>query len=108
MNGLPHGRCLSKPLIMLPKPHNVNIVYTWTLVFLGMVLYTFVWFAMGTFIMTFIDAIVNSFSFSEPWSSTVQFVRMVFLWHPVISLIGWIIYGIINSMKRDVDQWRTA
>lgn len=90
-----------------PKTHApVRIVYVWSLVFLGMVLYTFTWFTMGTLVMTVIDAITASFHFAAPWDTIVESIRNCFLIHPIIALIGWFIYGILNSAKRDVDTWR--
>jgi len=85
----------------------IRVVYVWALVFLGMVLYVFVWFSMGIAVMTFVDSVVATFNFGDPWDSLVTFVRNLFLFHPIISLIGWLIYGIINSMRRDVESWRT-
>lgn len=94
------------PKVKIPKVSFTRIVYVWALVFLAMVLYAFVWFSMGLVIMTFIDAIVASSNFAAPWDSVVEFIRNCFLIHPIISLIGWFIYGIINSMRRDVETWR--
>jgi hypothetical protein len=97
------------PKVEVPRPLNsfVRIVYVWALVFLGMVIYCFVWFSMGMVVMTFIDAIIASASFSAPWDSVVEFCRTCFLIHPIISLVGWFLYGIINSLRRDVETWRT-
>jgi len=100
------GRSIKEPRIELPRFSKVNVVYVWALVFLGMVLYTMVWFICGIFIMTFIDAITANFSFGQPWDSLVDLVTTIFLYHPVIALFGWIIYGILNSMRRDVEEWK--
>ena len=56
--------------------------------------------------MTFIDVIVASVSFADPWDQVVEFIRNCFLVHPIISLVGWFLYGIVNSMRRDVETWR--
>lgn len=94
--------------VEVPKPQNtfVNIVFVWALVFLSMVLYCMVWFSMGMVVMTFIDAIVATANFSAPWDTVVEFCRNCFLLHPIISLVGWFIYGILNSLRRDVETWR--
>lgn len=89
------------------KNNRRGIVYVWALVMLAMVIYTFAWFSMGLVIMTFIDAVTTSMNFAPPWDSVVEFIRNCFLIHPIISLVGWFIYGILNSAKRDVDTWRT-
>jgi len=71
-----------------------------------MVIYVFVWFSLGLTVMTFIDVIVASVSFADPWDQVVEFIRNCFLVHPIISLVGWFLYGIVNSMRRDVETWR--
>lgn len=102
-------RMFQMPRLQNPKHLNsfVRIVYVWALVFIAMVMYVFVWFSMGMVVMTFIDAIVVSADFASPWDTVVTFIRNAFLIHPVISLVGWFIYGILNSMRKDVDTWRT-
>lgn len=91
----------------VPRPMFVRILFVWALVFMAMVIYVFVWFSMGLVVMTFIDAIVASANFAAPWDSVVSFIRNAFLIHPIISLVGWFIYGILNSLRRDVETWRT-
>lgn len=86
----------------------VNILYVWALIFVGMVIYTITWFTLGLPLMYFIDAVRRSVTFSDPmWESVIDFITFSFEIHPIISLIGWFIYGILNSAKRDVDTWRT-
>lgn len=87
----------------------VRVVYTWALVLMGMVIYVFVWFSMGMVVMTFIDVMAASAAKmwnNAMWDQVVEFIRNCFLIHPIISLIGWFIYGIVNSMRRDVETWR--
>lgn len=96
--------------IELPKVFNppVRILYVWALIFLAMALYTFTWFTLGLPLMYFIDAVRNTITFADPmWEGVVDFLLICFEIHPVVSLIGWFIYGILNSSKRDVDTWRT-
>ena len=91
------------------KSDKRGIVYVWAMVFLGMVIYTFTWFTLGLPLMYFIDAIRTSMSASitDPmWLNVVSFILLCFEIHPIISLIGWFIYGILNSTHRDVDTWR--
>ena len=87
-------------------PQPVRIVYVWTLVLLGMVLYAMAWFTLGSVAMTFIDAVLLSFNFAAPWDSVVEIAKNVILWHPIISLFGWILWGFLNSMRRDVRTWK--
>jgi hypothetical protein len=91
------------------KSDKRGIVYVWAMIFLGMVIYTFTWFTLGLPLMYFIDAIRTSMSttVADPmWFSVVNFILLCFEIHPIISLVGWFIYGILNSTHRDVDTWR--
>lgn len=95
----------------IPIPHppfnRTRILFTWFIVFLAMSIYAIAWFSCGLVVMPFIDAISNSYSFSDPWNTIVSAVKLFFLYHPIIAIIGWIIWGFINSLKRDVEKWRT-
>ncbi len=94
---------LKFPLIKFSR---VNVLFVWFIVFLAMTIYAIGWFTCGIFVMKFIDAIISTYSFDSPWDTTVTAVRLFFLYHPIIAIIGWIVYGILNSIKRDVDRWR--
>ena len=95
-----------------PKaPHfPVKIVHVWAMIFLAMTLYTFTWFTCGLPLIYFIGAcrdVINAATTDTMWIGVVDFITICFQIHPIISLIGWFIYGILNSAKRDVDTWRT-
>jgi hypothetical protein len=93
---------MEKPKAFLP----VQIVYVWAVVFIAMGVYAIVWFTNGIWVMMLIDSLTSSYTFAEPWATVVNFVRWAFLIHPVIALLFWFLYGALNSVKRDVDQWR--
>jgi hypothetical protein len=95
-----------------PKaPHfPVKILYVWAMIFLAMMLYTMAWFTAGLPLIYFIGAVratITAASSDPMWIGVVDFITICFQIHPIISLIGWFIYGILNSAKRDVDTWRT-
>jgi hypothetical protein len=93
-----------------PKAFNppIRIIYLWAMIFIAMALYVVTWFTLGLPVVYFINAIRTTVTFTDPmWEGVVDFVLICFEIHPIISLIGWFIYGILNSSKRDVDTWRT-
>jgi len=94
----------------IPVPHppfnKTRVLYVWFIVFLAMVIYAIAWFTCGLVVMPFIDAINSSYSFGSEWDTIVDLVKTFFLYHPIIALIGWIIWGFLNSIKRDVEKWR--
>lgn len=89
------------------RPFFTRIVFVWAMVFGAIVVYSFAWFSMGSMVMTFIDAITGAFTFDARWDSVVQLIKNVILWHPIISLFGWVLWGFLNSMRRDVRTWET-
>lgn len=87
-------------------PGPIRIVWVWTMVFLGIVLYAIAWFTLGTAAMAVISAIEGSYTFAAPWSSVVDQIKKVILWHPIFAMIGWLLWGFLNSMKREVRTWQ--
>lgn len=85
----------------------VKIVMVWSLVFIGIIIYALVWFVFGAVAMTYIEAISESFSFDSPWDNVVTLITNVVLWHPIIAMFGWLVWGFLNSMRRDVTTWQT-
>ena len=86
-----------------------RVVYVWTLIALGMIVYVFMWFSMGMVVMTFIDVMAAAASdmwSNAMWDQVVEFIRNCFLIHPLIALVGWFIYGIVNSMRRTAETWK--
>ena len=84
-----------------------KILYVWALVFLGMVVYAFTWFSLGLPLIYFVNAIRANMTFTDPmWNQVVDFVMFMFEINPIIALLGWLIYGILNSARRDIDTWQ--
>lgn len=72
------------------------------MVFIGMVLYAFIWFVNIYWLMEVINCIENVFSFPPPFDNVVVLIKNLLVWHPIISLFGWILWGYLNSLHRDV------
>jgi len=84
----------------------VRVLYVWAIVFIAMCVYAVAWFTAGMIVMPFIDALTSSYDFGSQWNQVVALIKTLFLWHPIIALVGWIIWGFLNSVKRDIDRWR--
>lgn len=82
-----------------------NIILTWSLVFIGIVIYAITWFLLGSVTMIIIEAVTSAFSFAEPWDSVVEILRTVILWHPLFAMFGWLIWGYIDSARKPVKSW---
>jgi hypothetical protein len=80
-------------------------VFVWVFVLLAIVTYAFAYYTIGSVALIFIDAVTNSINFPAPWDSILIIMKNVVYYHPLIALFGWILWGILNSMKRDVRTW---
>lgn len=89
---------LENPKSLFPT----RIAFVWSMVFLGMIIYALVWFMLGSVTMTIIEAMESAFTFSGNWDYVVDLIKNIILWHPIISIFGWILWGFLNSMRRDV------
>lgn len=84
------------------KENKRGIIWVWAVVMLAMVIYAIAWFTLGWAAMEVISTVENAYTFEEPASNTVDLFKTVFAWHPVIVIFGWILYGYVNSQRRDV------
>ncbi len=84
----------------------VRILYVWALVFLAMAIYAVVWYMLGSVALSVMQAVEASFSFDPPWDTVTAFLKYCIFLNPVIAMIGWIIWGMLNSAKRDRETWQ--
>lgn len=87
------------------RPIRTNVVFVWGLVFLGMALYAMVWFIMGLVLFPVIDGIEAAYTFPTPFDQVVAMLKQVFYWHPILAMFGWLLWGYMNSARRDVQTW---
>lgn len=92
---------IERPRVMFP----VKIVYVWILVFAGMAIYAIGWYTLGTVALAVIQAIENSFNFPPPWDSVTAFIKNCVYFHPIISLVGWMIWGFLQSTRKNAQSW---
>lgn len=82
-----------------------RIVYVWALVFLAIIFYAMAWYVFGWVIMEYISAVEAAYTFQPPLDSVVSLIKNVIAWHPIIALLGWILWGFLNSMRRDIRTY---
>ncbi|MCJ7631379.1 hypothetical protein MUP77_03100 [Candidatus Bathyarchaeota archaeon] len=71
----------------LPRSCRNRVVFVWSLVFLGMALYTMVWFIMGLVLFPVIDGIEAAYTFPTPFDQVVAMLKNVFYWHPILAML---------------------
>lgn len=83
-----------------------GIIFLWGMIFIAMAIYTICWFTVGLPLVYFINAIRAQMvgQLDTMGLQVLNFVMYAFELNPVIALIGWLVYGIMHSAKRNVDQ----
>ena len=94
---------VDKPFITFKN----QLAYIWVMVLLAIVFYAFAWYSFGGVALQVITALENALSLEAPFDTVSTFVKNVIYWHPVISLLGWLLWGFFNSLKRDVRYFET-
>lgn len=84
-----------------------RVVMVWAMVFMGIVIYAMFWFLFGNTALAMIDAMETQFTYlnEPPYSNVVDWLFIVIEWHPIIAMFGWLLWGFLNSMRRDVRKW---
>jgi len=82
-----------------------QIAYVWALVFIGIVVYAFVWFSQIWWLWLFIEAFEDAVTLDPAAQSVVEILKAVIAYHPLIAVFGWLLWGFLNSMRRDVRTY---
>lgn len=90
---------ISKPLITFKN----QLAYVWVMVLLAIVFYCIAWYAFGGVGLTVINALEGAFNFGDEFDTISTFCKNVILLHPVISLLGWLVWGFYNSLRKDTQ-----
>ena len=89
------------------NPFFTRVVYVWALVLTAMCVYAVVWFVNLFWLWEVFDAIESAYTFTEPATTTITLIKTLVLYNPIIALFGWIIYGYVNSTRRDTRSYET-
>src|SRR3989337_1739673 len=81
------------------KFNKVQIAYVWAMVFMGICIYAMFWFIFGMMLYNVIGSIESAYVFQSPADNTVTLIKNVIAWHPIIAMFGWLLWGILNSMR---------
>lgn len=81
------------------------VAWVWAMVLVGMVIYAFAWFSQMWWLWSFIEAFEGAITLDPPWDVTVVILKNVLAFHPLFAMFGWLLWGFINSMRRDVRTY---
>jgi len=79
----------------------VRIAYVWAMVFVGICIYAMFWFMFGWAAFSVIEAVEAGYTFTGQASFVVELLKNVIAYHPLLAMVGWLLWGYINSQRRD-------
>jgi hypothetical protein len=84
-----------------------RVIMVWAMVFMGIVIYAMFWFLFGNTALAMINAMETQFTYlsEPPFSDVVGWLLVVIEYHPIIAIFGWLLWGFLNSARRDVRTW---
>lgn len=83
-----------------------GLIYVWVVCFFAIVIYSIAWFVLGWSAMMTIQAVEDAYTFTGPAATTVDLVKTVIAWHPLIFIFGMIIWALVNSHKREYVSYQ--
>lgn len=88
------------------NPFFTRVVYVWVLVLTAMCVYAVAWFVNLYWLWEVFDAIESAYSFTGQAASTITIIKTLIVYNPIIALCGWILYGYVNSTRRDTRSYQ--
>jgi len=83
------------------KSNKRGAIWIWAVCFMAIIVYSIVWFALGWAFNLFIDSLELSYTFTSPADLTVQFIKIVVAWHPILFILGMLLWAYVNSQRRE-------
>lgn len=65
------------------------------------------WFVFGMTLFQIITAVESAYTFTGTAAQVVDLLKAVVAYHPVFALVGWLVWGYINSSRRSVRTYET-
>lgn len=83
------------------KKDKRGVIWVWTIIIVGLFVYSLIWFTTGWAFIEVADAVEDQYTFTGSASYAASFMRLMFEYHPILFLFGMILWGYINSQRRD-------
>jgi hypothetical protein len=76
----------------LRKNHS-GIISIWVVCFVGLFLYSVVWFVLAWATFDIAERMTSTFQFPAQATLTINFIKTVLQWHPVFALFGFLLWS---------------
>ena len=77
------------------------VVWVWSVIFIGLFIYSLVWFTTGWAVMEVADAVESEYTFEGPAAYASSFIKLMFEYNPILFLFGLLLWGYVNSQRSD-------
>jgi len=76
------------------------VVWVWAVVFMGLFIYSLVWFTTGWAVMEVADAVESEYTFEGPAAQASSFIKTMFEYNPILFMFGLLLWAYVNSQRR--------
>jgi len=77
------------------------VVWVWAVVFMGLFIYSLVWFTTGWAVMEVSAAVEDEYAFEGPAADASSFIKLMFEYNPILFFFGLLLWAYVNSQRRD-------
>lgn len=94
------GQEKDRPVVPIQPTLRSRLVFTWASALMAMGIFAFIYFIVGLVLFPIIDLVAASYNFDSTWLATVDLIKNVILYSPIIMFVGVLVWGIRNSSRR--------
>jgi len=76
------------------------VIWIYSVIILGTLCYSIIWFATGWAVFEVADASEAIFDMGEPIATTATIMRLFFQYHPIMFFFGMMLWAYVNSQRR--------
>lgn len=81
---------------------NRGAIFAWVIAFVMIFAYSAIWFTAGWAALEVVETAEAEFDLEDRALGNIDLAKTVFAFHPVIVIVGYLLYALVNSQRRDV------
>lgn len=81
---------------------NHAAIFAWVVAFVMIFTYSVIWFTAGFAAMKVVDTAEEQFEFEDRATNTIDLVKTIVAYHPIIVIVGYLLFAFVSSQRRDV------
>jgi len=84
---------------------NSGVIWIWAVCLAGIVMYSIAYYALVYPALMMIGIVEGLVVFDAQATVTLNLVRAVLNWHPIFFILGMLLWGFVNSARREVQTY---